>query len=115
MKAKKTFISVVGFVLLVMLGTSAMAEDWGWYKCTIVKTGTGGSRFEIKLNGAKFAGNSTATTINQWFEFHPDVSDSIAKVLIATILTAMSTGSQIEVLVVPGTTKSLYALYLASN
>ena len=106
MKAKKTLIMVLIFSLVVTFGTSAFAEDWGWYECTITKTGIGGSRFEVQLNGTKLSGASTAATIDQWFEFHPDVTDDISKVLIATILTSMSMGSKIEALVLPGTTRS---------
>jgi hypothetical protein len=115
MKAKKTLVVIMVCSLVFTFGTSAFAEDWGWYECTITKTGTGGSRFEVQLNGTKLSGASTASTIDAWFEFHPNVSSDISKVLIATILTAMSTGSKVEVLVIPGTTKSLYALYLLTN
>ena len=115
MKAKKTLIMIMVCSLVVTFGTSAFAEDWGWYECTITKTGTGGSRFEVQLNGTKMSGASTAATINGWFEFHPNVTDDISKVVIATILTTMSMGCKVEALVVPGTTKSLYALYLLPN
>ena len=114
MKTRKKLIMVMVFSLVILFGTNAFAEDWGWYECSITKTGTGGSRFEVKLNGTKIKGASTAATIDKWFEFHPNVSEDIRKVLIATILTAVSLDSKVEVLVIPDTTKSLYALYLLS-
>jgi hypothetical protein len=115
MKAKKTLIIILVCSLVVAFGTSAFAEDWGWYECSIVKAGTAGARYRVLLNGTKTRGDSTAPTINQWFEFHSSVTGDNEKVMIATILSVLSMDSKVEALVIPGTRKSLYALYCLSN
>ena len=115
MKAKKTLIIIVVCSLVVVFGTSAFAEDWGWYECSIVSAGIGGARFLVQLNGTKISGNSTAPTIDQWFVFHSTITFSNKKVMIASILTALGADSKVEALVIPGTRESLYALYYFSK
>jgi hypothetical protein len=115
MKTQKAFIMFIVCFLVVTSGASAFAEDWGYYKCTITKAGPAGNDFRALLNCTKIRGASTAETIHQWFEFHPYVTDDAAKVMTATILCALSTGSKVEALVYPGTMKSLWVLYLLPN
>ena len=112
MKVKKAVIMAMVCSFIIVLGANAFAEDWGWYECTVVRAGTGGARFEVKLSGTKTSGASTATTINKWYEFHENITADISRVVIATILTATSNGFKVEALVIPDRTKSLYALYL---
>ena len=115
MKTKRTLILVMVCSLVFAFGTSAFAENWGWYECSIVKAGIVGDSFKVQLKGTKIRGASTAPTISQLFEFHWRVMDGGEIVMIATILAAQSTNSKVEALVIPGNRKSLFALYCISN
>jgi hypothetical protein len=109
MKIKKIFLLSVVCVVTFLSVTDAFA--WGWYKCTVARAGVGGVRFEVQLSGTGISG--TSGSVNQWFEFHPDVTDEMRRFMVASILAAMNMEIQVEVLVIPGTTQSLYALYLS--
>jgi hypothetical protein len=115
MKTMKTLIVVMVCSLVVTFGTSAFAEDYGWYECSIVKTGIGGSNYYVFLNGTKLSGASEAPTINTAFTFHPIVTDVQENQMIAAILTALNAGLKVEALVHPTITNSLYALYVRAN
>jgi hypothetical protein len=95
-----------------VFSTNALADDWSWYECSVTKMGVGGGRYEFKLSGTKLIDSMPGpNTINQWFEIHPD-SIQLQKEVLAIILTAVSTGKKIEVLVLPTITKSIYAVYM---
>jgi len=116
MNAKKILIMAMVCSLFVVFGTSAFAGEWGWYECTVTHAGVlGDGHYRIILNGTKMRGSATVETIDRKFDFHPDLTKDTQKLMYATILTALSTGSKVEALVDPTERVSLYALIAISN
>jgi len=111
MRTKKVLLVVAILSTVFLFATSAFAE-WGWYTCTIEQSGYAGGRYLIRLSSCTGTRGTAGTTPDSWKEFYASVSDSGENIMIANILTAISMGVQVDVLIDPDVRASLYALYL---
>jgi hypothetical protein len=110
MKISKRLLTWTIFAAICLFASSALADNWQWYECSVVKAGVGGGRYEFLLSGTNMYGGSPSG-INSWYEIHP-ASAQQQKEILAILLTAASLGKKIEVLMIPEVTKSIYAIYL---
>ena len=107
---KRILISII-VAAVCLFGTAASAADnWQWYECTVTKIGVGGGRYQFQLQGNNMYGG-LPSSVNKWFEIHPN-SALLQKEILAVVLTAVSLGKKVEVLLIPEVTKSIYAIYL---
>ena len=105
---KRILISII--VAAICLFSSAASANWTWYECTVTHLGVGGNRYEFRLSGNTMYGGSPSV-INSWYEIYPDCAITQKEVLVI-VLTAISLGKTVEVLLEPGVVKSIYAIYL---
>ena len=111
MRLRKLNLTIMVFAAVFLIGSVASAENWSWYECDVVKMGMS-TRYEFQLSGTKmYSSMPGPATINKWFEIHP-ASVSCKKEVLAVVLTAISLGKKVEILVDPDVTKSIYAIYM---
>jgi len=105
---KRILISTIVVALCLFSAAASAADNWQWCECTVVKVGIGGGKYEFLLSGNYMNGIGL---VNAWFMIHP-ASEMLRNEILAVALTAASLGKKVEVLLVPGVTESIYALYL---
>jgi hypothetical protein len=112
MKSRILISLLTFFAAIFFTGTAAYSENWCWYECDVSKLGVGGTRYEFRLSGTKIGTSSSCVaTINNWYEIHAN-SLQLKEEILTIMLTAVSLGKKVEVLVIPDTKKSIYAIYL---
>ncbi len=108
--SKRILISIIVAAVCLFSSAASAADNWQWYECTVIEFGVGGGRYEFHLSGTNMYGGSPGG-IDTWFEIHPS-SAQLQKEIMAVVLTAVSLGKKVKVLVIPEVTKSIYAIYL---
>ncbi len=107
---KRILVPIIVAAICLFSAATSAADNWQWYECTVIEFGVGGGRYEFMLSGNNTSGG-TPSAINSWFEIHPS-SENLKKEILAVVLTAVSLGKKVRVLLIPEVTKSIYALYL---
>lgn len=105
---KRILISIIVAAICLFSLTASAMDNWQWCECTVVKVGIGGGQYEYLLSGNYTSGTGS---VNGWFRIHPS-SARLQRDILAVALTAVSLGKKGEVLLIPGVTDSIYALYL---
>ncbi len=105
---KRILISMIVAAICLFSSSVPAAENWQWCVCDVLKMGVGGGRYEFQLAGTYKYGPGA---VNAWFEVHPS-SAQLQKEILAIAMTAVTLGKKVEVLLIPGVTASLYAIYL---
>ena len=105
---KWILISIIIAAIGLFSSIASAADNWQWCVCDVLKVGVGGGRYEFLLSGNYKSGGGS---VNAWFEVHPS-SAQFQKEILAIALTAVSLGKKVEVLLIPGVTASVYAIYL---
>lgn len=83
-------------VLLCVMGLTALAignAEAGWYTCTIQKIGSSDTTYLVSASDTA----ANASFMNRWFVI--DKSQGMEKQMLATILTAFSNGSNVDLYV----------------
>ena len=107
---KRILISIIVAAICLFGSVASAVDNWQWCECSVVRVGVGGGRYEFLLSGNYMQGSGS---VNAWFEIHP-ASAQFQQEILAIALTAVSLGKKVEVLLIPGVTKSIYALYLVT-
>jgi hypothetical protein len=105
---KRILISIIVAATFFFSSAASAADNWQWCECDVVKTGIGGGRYEFLLSGNYLTGGGS---VNGWYQIHPSCAQ-LQREILAVALTAVSLGLKVEVLLIPGVTESIYALYL---
>jgi hypothetical protein len=99
---------IAGLILgLVMVSYSPVHANWGWYRCNIEKAGPYSSTFNVYLTET---GSSIFT--NKQFTFYSTIDAESQKRMIATFLTAISSGKQVDVMLYSTYNASIYGVYI---
>ena len=105
---RQILISIIVAAICLFSAAASAADNWQWCECTVVKAGIGGGKYEFFLSGNYTNGIGS---VNAWYQIHP-ASEMLRNEILAVALTAASLGKKVEVLLIPGVTESIYALYL---
>lgn len=110
MKTGKKLFLVLMFGWVALFSTTASAQ-WCWYRCTIDSAGPEGADFfYVTLTGNEI--NGTTSLSGDRFSPFVWLTKDQKNVMIATILSAVTAGKTVDVLVYIGIEPSLFAVYI---